>query len=105
VKERYADIDMVRERGQDAAADKAWQQWSKDKSLSNIPTSVLNSMDGKDRDALQATDSAHASGKISKPTGAPSTICGSKPPSTRQGSRRRTFAGTSRSSIPRSASS
>jgi hypothetical protein len=63
VKERYADIDMVRERGQKDAADRAWQQWSKDKSLSNIPTSVLNSMDGKDRDALQATDSAHASGK------------------------------------------
>lgn len=63
VKERYADIDMARERGQKDAADQAWQQWSKDKSMGNIPTSVLNSMDGKDRDALQAEDSAHASGK------------------------------------------
>jgi hypothetical protein len=44
-------------------ADRAWQQWSKTRAISNIPTSVLNSMDGKDRDALEATDSAHASGK------------------------------------------
>lgn len=62
VKERYADIDMERERGQAQAADKAWQIWSKDRSLNDVPTSVLNSMDGKMRHALEQEDAAHASG-------------------------------------------
>lgn len=62
VKERYADIDMTRERGQADAADQAWKIWANNKSLSDVPTSVLNGMDGKMRVALQAEDAAHASG-------------------------------------------
>lgn len=62
VKERYADIDMTRERAQNDAADAAWQQWSKTKSLSTVPTSTLNAMDGRMRDALEKEDAAHASG-------------------------------------------
>lgn len=62
VKERYADIDMTRERGQTDAADQAWQIWSKNKTLSDVPTSVLNGMDGRMRDALEKEDAAHASG-------------------------------------------
>lgn len=62
VKERYAEIDQARERAQKDAADQAWQAWSKAKTLSAVPTSVLNAMDGKDRDALEKQDAAHASG-------------------------------------------
>lgn len=63
VKERYAEVDELRERGQRDAADKAWKMWEQgDKSLSSVPTSVLNSMDGKMRDALEKEDAAHASG-------------------------------------------
>lgn len=62
VKERYAEIDQVRERGQTDAADRAWQVWSKTKSISDVPTTVLNSMDGRMRDALEKEDAAHASG-------------------------------------------
>lgn len=62
VKERYADIDMTRERAQSDAADKAWQLWSQNKTLSAVPTSVLNGMDGRMRDALEKEDAAHASG-------------------------------------------
>jgi hypothetical protein len=62
LKERFADIDMERERGQAQAADKAWQIWSQNRSISDVPTSVLNSMDGKMRVALEQEDAAHASG-------------------------------------------
>jgi hypothetical protein len=62
VKERYADIDMTRERAQSDAADKAWQIWSQNKTLSAIPTSLINAMDGRMRDALEKEDAAHASG-------------------------------------------
>ena len=62
LKERFADIDMTRERAQTDAADRAWQMWSKNRSLSDVPTSVLNAMDGKMRVALEQEDAAHASG-------------------------------------------
>jgi hypothetical protein len=62
VKERFADIDMTRERAQTDAADKAWQIWAQNKTLSAVPTSLLNGMDGRMRDALEKEDAAHASG-------------------------------------------
>lgn len=64
VTERYAEADAVRERDQKTAGDKAWNIYTKGGSLSAVPTTLLSSMDGKDRLALQKEDAARISGKL-----------------------------------------
>lgn len=64
VTERYAEADAVRERDQKTAGDRAWNIYSKANSLTAVPTTLLASMDGKDRLALQKEDAARISGKL-----------------------------------------
>lgn len=62
VTERYAEADAVRERDQKTAGDKAWNILSTH-GINAIPTTLLASMDGKDRIALQKESQAQITGK------------------------------------------
>lgn len=64
VTERYAEADAVRERDQKTAADRAWGIYAKNgETLTVVPTTVLNAMDGQARLALEKEWKAHVSGK------------------------------------------
>lgn len=63
VTERYAEADAVRERDQKTAGDAAWNAFTKNKTITAVPTTLLARMDGKDRLALEKESQAQITGK------------------------------------------
>lgn len=63
VKEQFSEQEVASQRDQKQASDQAWQAFDKSGSLSVIPTTVLNRMDGRDRNSLQKEADARLNGK------------------------------------------
>lgn len=63
IKEQFSEQEVVSQRDQKQASDQAWQLFDKTSSMSTIPTTVLNRMDGRDRNSLQKEADARLAGK------------------------------------------
>lgn len=64
--QRFTEVRQDREAGQKDAADSAWAAYSKNRSLKDIPATVWNAMDGKDKLAIQDRFDADSAGKTIK---------------------------------------
>lgn len=62
LKEREAEVDAIREQGQRRAADAAWQILGRTGRVSDIPTGLLNALDGQTRIAIESEARVRAEG-------------------------------------------
>jgi hypothetical protein len=70
VRMRFAEADQIRERGQRRAADEAWSLYASRRNLDDVPTTLLDRMDGRDIETLRDHAQRTATGKqvVTDPT-------------------------------------